>query len=82
MSIVVDEKRLAGQSAVYRPGGDLLAAAEPGAVKLWDAATGRERLTLHGGDWAAEFLLFSPDGERMLLPSLAGSLKLLEADPP
>jgi hypothetical protein len=40
-------------------------AAEDGAVKLWNAATGRELLTFEGRLYMAEVLRFSPDGKAL-----------------
>jgi WD40 repeat protein len=35
-----------------------------GAVKVWDAQTGQETLTLKGEDWVTS-VAFSPDGRRL-----------------
>ena len=38
---------------------------DDGVVKLWDAATGEQRLTLRGHVGEVSALAFSPDGRRL-----------------
>ncbi len=66
---------LAGHSAPVRyvafsPDGKLLASAggnygQPGEVKVWDVATGRERSSLTGHKDLVACVAFSPDGRRL-----------------
>jgi WD40 repeat protein/tRNA A-37 threonylcarbamoyl transferase component Bud32 len=50
----------------FSPDGRRLASADAkGVIKLWDVATGREVLTLVGGETIAACVAFSPDGRRL-----------------
>lgn len=42
-----------------------------GSVRMWDAATGRQLLALHSGEFVAS-LAFSPDGRRLAASSVEG----------
>lgn len=63
---------LAGaQALVFSPAGDLLASAGGGAIRLWDAATGKARGTHPGHAGAIRRLAFTTEG-RSLLSAGAG----------
>jgi WD40 repeat protein len=48
-------------------------------VKVWDAATGHETLTLMGHTRAVTCVAFSPDGKRLLSGSPDGTVKVWDA---
>jgi WD40 repeat protein len=48
-------------------------------VKLWDAATGQELLTLKGHSVAVFSVAFSPDGKRLATGSFDPPVKLWDA---
>ncbi len=48
-------------------------------VKLWDAATGQELLTLKGYLGYVSSVAFSPDGKRLVAGSNEPTVRLLEA---
>jgi WD40 repeat protein/nucleoside phosphorylase/uncharacterized protein YjbI with pentapeptide repeats len=50
-----------------------------GTLKLWDAASGRELLTLAGHASSVSCCAWSPDGSRLLSGSLDNTLKLWDA---
>src|SRR5262249_55499676 len=67
-------------SLAFSPSGNILAAGggpfqKPGEVKIWDANTGKETLTLRGHRGEVECVTFSPDGRR-----LASSSRILQSE--
>jgi WD40 repeat protein/transcriptional regulator with XRE-family HTH domain len=65
----------------FSPDGKMLAGSSGGltsgnAIRLWDAATGRELLTLNGHTGWAMGLAFSPDGQTLASTSLDGTVKI------
>ncbi|MGZ9223046.1 MAG: nSTAND1 domain-containing NTPase, partial [Anaerolineales bacterium] len=75
-----------GSAGIFSPDGKQLAAlslstASGNAVKLWDATTSQELLTLMGHtDWIAG-LAFSPDGKRLASTSLDGTVRIWSLTP-
>ncbi len=72
-----------GSAGIFSPDGKWLAAlslstASGNAIKLWDATTGQELLTLVGHtDWV-QGLAFSPDGKRLASTSFDGTVQNME----
>src|SRR5262249_12212342 len=50
-----------------------------GNVKLWDVATGREVVTIHGHGSFVRCVAFHPDGSRLVTASADGTIKLWDA---
>jgi WD40 repeat protein/tRNA A-37 threonylcarbamoyl transferase component Bud32 len=71
-----DSTRLASSSSTpdgYSP------AEPPGEVKVWEAQTGRELLTLRGHSRFVDSVVFSPDGKRLATLSRDQSVKVWDA---
>ena len=75
-----------GSYGIFSPDGKYLAAVSFGissgnAIKVWDAATGQELLTLIGHtDWIMG-LVFSPDGKQLASTSLDGTVRIWSLSP-
>jgi WD40 repeat protein len=52
----------------------------PGEVKVWDAATGQEKLSLKGHTAPVSSVAFSADGKRIVSGSYDRTVKVWEAD--
>jgi eukaryotic-like serine/threonine-protein kinase len=63
IAISPDGKRIVSGSA---PGQEALGKLLPGELKVWDAASGRELLTLKGNAEEVHSVAFSPDGKRVV----------------
>ena len=64
----------------FSPDGTRLASASgDGTVKVWDAATGQETLTLKGHTGAVTSVAFSPDGTRLASASWDATVKVWDA---
>ena len=65
--------------ALYRTLGGLLA---PGGAKVWDAATGKDLLTLRGAGAPLNCFAFSPDGKRLVSAGDDGTAGVWDVTPP
>jgi WD40 repeat protein/serine/threonine protein kinase len=77
----LDLRTLGGvNTVVFSPDGSRIASASDDCtVKLWDAATGRENLTLSGHSEPVSRLAFSPDGRQIASASPDRTIKLWDA---
>ena len=64
----------------FSPEGKRLASCSwPGAVKVWDAQTGQELLSLKGHTAGVHSVAFSPDGKRVAAQSQYNTVKVWDA---
>jgi WD40 repeat protein len=71
------------QSLAYSPGTKTLASASAdGTVRLWDAATGKERATLKSDSGGVNCVAFSPDGKTIKTWKVDEVLKQGRPPPP
>lgn len=66
---------------IFSPDGAQLAGVSGNAIKLWDAVSGRELLTLAGHSGWVMGLAFSPDGRMLASTSLDGTVKMWSVAP-
>jgi WD40 repeat protein len=78
---VVLTLRNAGARVAFSPDGQRFASARGRTVKLWDARTGEEILTLSGHKGWVTGLAFSGDGHRLATASEDGTLKIWDGAP-
>jgi hypothetical protein len=65
----------------YSPDGEWIATGEAdGSVRLWDAATGEERLILAGHSGGVVDVTFGPEGKRLASVSLDGTMRVWAVD--
>ena len=65
----------------FSPDGQRLASTSSETVKLWDAATGQETLTLKGHTSGVFSVAFSSDGKRITSASWDSTIRLCDVAP-
>jgi WD40 repeat protein len=76
--LTLDTNRIT--SVAYSPDGARLASgSEDGAVRFWEATTGKELLTLKGHSGEVRGVAFSPDGTRLASAGWEGMVKVWDA---
>jgi WD40 repeat protein len=74
-------KEVFGLELAYAPDGKRLASADKSGVRIWDAATGQELVSLPVENRFPPVLVFSPDGRRLVVEG-SGTTRVFDAGPP
>jgi uncharacterized protein with WD repeat len=76
----LDLRSLRGHTVAYSPDGRRLACASTDhSVKIWEAANGREWITLSGHKDEVNRVVYSPDGRHLASASADGNVKIWDA---